>query len=118
MMIDIPLSANVECVDGLCGQSTAIVVNPVTQDVTYLVVRDDTGSSPVERLVPVDQISETTQTLIRLSCTQDELANMEPFTETHYVLDEERADYTHWTGGDVWQEPYATPEGAAYTASS
>ena len=67
-MIDIPLSAKVECVDGLCGQSTAIVVNPVTKDVTYFVVRDETGSSPVERLVPVDQISETTKTLIRLDC--------------------------------------------------
>jgi len=114
-MIDIPLSANVECVDGLCGQSTAIIVNPVTKDVTYFVVRDETGSSPVERLVPIDRISETTQTLIRLSCTQDELTNMQPFVETHYVINEDRADYTHWTGGEVWQEPYATSEGAAYT---
>lgn len=114
-MIDIPLSANVECVDGLCGQSTAIIVNPVTKDVTYFVVRDETGSSPVERLVPIDRISETTQTLVRLSCTQDELTNMQPFVETHYVINEDRADYTHWTGGEVWQEPYATTEGAAYT---
>ena len=114
-MIDIPLSANVECVDGLCGQSTAIIVNPVSKDVTYFVVRDETGSSPVERLVPIDRISETTQTLVRLSCTQDELTNMQPFVETHYVINEDRADYTHWTGGEVWQEPYATTEGAAYT---
>jgi uncharacterized membrane protein/sporulation protein YlmC with PRC-barrel domain len=115
-MIDIPLSAKVECVDGLCGVSTAVVVNPVTQDVTHFVVRDETSSSPVERLVPIDQIQDATQTLIRLRCTQAELVNMDPFTETHYILDEHRADYTHWSGGEVWQEPYATTEGAAYTA--
>jgi len=115
-MIDIPLSAKVECVDGTCGESTAIVVNPVTKDVTYFVVRDETGPSPVERLVPVDQISETTKTLIRLSCTRKELTSMEPFIERHFVLDEERADYSHWTGGAAWQEPYAEPEGAGYVA--
>jgi uncharacterized membrane protein len=115
-MKDIPLSANVECVDGVCGESTAVVVNPITRDVTHFVVLDKTSSDPVERLVPIDQIQDTTQTLIRLNCTQAELAKMDPFTETHYILDEQRADYSHWSGGEVWQEPYATTEGAAYTA--
>jgi uncharacterized membrane protein len=115
-MKDIPLSANVECLDGLCGESTAVVVNPITRDVTHFVVLDKTSADPVQRLVPIDQIQDTTQTLIRLRCTQADLAKMDPFTETHYILDEGRADYSHWSGGEVWQEPYATTEGAVYTA--
>jgi uncharacterized membrane protein len=114
--MDIPMSAKVECTDGPCGESTAIIVNPVTQEVTHFVVQDATSPAKVQRLVPVEQISKTTQATIHLRCTKAELASMEPFVETHYVLDEERADYTHWTGGDVWQEPYATPDGADYTA--
>ena len=114
-MTDIPLSANVECIDGLCGESTAIVVNPINREVTHFVVRDTTSSPPVERLVPVGQIEHTSQTLIRLRCTTQELANMQPFVETHYVPSDE-PDYSHWTGGEAWQEPYAQPEGAAYTA--
>jgi uncharacterized membrane protein len=114
--MDIPMSAKVECTDGPCGESTAIIVNPVSQEVTHFVVRDATSPGKVQRMVPVAQISKTAQATIHLRCTKAELANMEPFVETHYVLDEERADYTHWTGGDVWQEPYATPEGADYTA--
>jgi uncharacterized membrane protein/sporulation protein YlmC with PRC-barrel domain len=81
-----------------------------------LVVLDKTASDPVQRLVPIDQIQDTTQTLIHLRCTKADLAKMDPFTETHYILDEGRADYSHWSGGEVWQEPYATTEGAAYTA--
>jgi len=114
-MTDIPLSANVECIDGLCGESTAIVVNPITREVTHFVVRDTTSSPPVQRLVPVGQIEHTSQTLIRLRCTTQELANMQPFVETHYVPSDE-PDYSHWTGGEAWQEPYAQPEGASYTA--
>jgi uncharacterized membrane protein len=114
--MDIPVSARVECTDGLGGESTAIIVNPVTRELTHFVVQDASSPSKVQRMVPVDQISETTETTIRLSCTRDELSKMEPFVETHYIIDEERADYTHWTGGEVWQEPYATTEGADYVA--
>lgn len=115
-MMDIPMSANVECTDGLGGESTSVIVNPVTKELTHFVVQDASSPSKAERLVPVDQISKTTQTTIYLRCTKDELSKMEPFVETHYVIDEERADYSHWTGGEVWQEPYATAEGADYVA--
>jgi hypothetical protein len=39
-MTDIPIKAKVECNDGPCGQSTNVIVNPVSHKVTHLVVHD------------------------------------------------------------------------------
>jgi sporulation protein YlmC with PRC-barrel domain len=84
---DIPLNANVECTDGPCGRSVCVIINPVTQQVTHIVVKER-GLRHTERLLAVDQIAETTPHLIRLHCTRDELAKMEPFIETRYVRGE------------------------------
>ena len=83
-MIDIPVNANVECTDGLCGRSTYVIINPTIKQVTHFVVKEK-GFRPTERLVSVDRIVETTPDLIRLRCTKDELATLEPFVETHYI---------------------------------
>lgn len=82
--MDIPLNAEVHCADGPCGRSTYMVINPATQQVTHLVVKEK-RSPHTERLVPVDQVVETTPYLIRLRCTGNELAEMQPFIETEYI---------------------------------
>jgi len=86
-MTDIPLNADVECADGSVGKSTYVIINPTTQQMTHLVVKEK-GFHHTERVVPVDWVVETTHDLIRLRCTKDELAKMEPFIETHYILEE------------------------------
>ncbi len=37
--LQVPIGAAVSCADGLCGISTHLLVNPVAQKVTHLVVR-------------------------------------------------------------------------------
>jgi len=81
---DIPLDANVECTDGLSGRSTYVIVNPIAQQVTHFVVKEKKRPH-TERLVSLDKIEETTPNLIRLRCTKNELAKMDPFVETHYI---------------------------------
>ena len=83
-MIDIPLNADVECSDGPGGKSTYVIVNPTTQQMTHFVVKEK-GLHPTERLVSVDWVVETTHDLIRLRCTRDELAVMEPFIENGFI---------------------------------
>ena len=78
--MDIPVDARVECIDGPCGQSTALIVNRVTRKVTHLVVR---GRYSQEFLVPVSQVESTSRDLIRLRCISDELNRMKPFVENH-----------------------------------
>ena len=40
-MIHIPLNASVSCLDGPGGESTQIIINPTTQKISYVVVREE-----------------------------------------------------------------------------
>ena len=51
--MDIPLNAQVECVDGVCGRSVYVLLNPVIDQVTHLVVKEDSFPN-AEYIVPVD----------------------------------------------------------------
>jgi sporulation protein YlmC with PRC-barrel domain len=83
--MDIPINAEVRCADGPCGRSTCIVIGPKAQRVTHLVVRR--GLLDVdERLVPIDQVLETTPKSIQLRCTLAELDGMDRFIEREYVM--------------------------------
>lgn len=82
--MDFPLDAEVNCVDGPCGQSTTIIVDPTTEKVTHIAVRDP-DRSHTEYLVPLDQVDSTTTESIQLRCTREELAQMEQFIETEFV---------------------------------
>ncbi len=82
--MDIPINVTVECIDGPGGHSTAIILNPITDQVTHLVVREP-GLFGIERLVPVDLVEESTPQLVRLRCTMDELATMQAFIATEFL---------------------------------
>jgi uncharacterized membrane protein len=104
----VPLYAKAECTDGTFGESVTVVVNPVSGKVTHLVVQHPRIPAPAQRLVPMDQVFETTPDLVRLRCTQEELAQMPPFIETHYVETEAIQEYpTAFYGGDpTWESHY------------
>jgi hypothetical protein len=57
--MEIPLQAQVECTNGICGRSVYVLINPV-----------------------VDKIIANT---IQLRCVKAELEKMEPFIETTFV---------------------------------
>ncbi len=84
-MMDVPAYAKVECADGPCGESSTIILNPTTREVSHFVVQDRTFPDRDQRLVPVDQVVETSRTLIRLRCTKAELAGMDHFLDSHYA---------------------------------
>ena len=65
---DIPLGKDVYCIDGLTGQSSHLIVNPLNRRVTHLVVRQNHFPHS-DHLVPMELVAETTRSLIRLSCT-------------------------------------------------
>lgn len=80
------VDAKIECADGPCGRCLTLIVDRETRQVTHLVVEDESlPDQPHPRLVPVDRVAEADKDLIRLSCTRDELAQMEPFIQTRYL---------------------------------
>lgn len=82
--MNIPLNTVVECLDGLCGRSTRLIVSPKTQQVTHFVVK--LNQPPyTEVVVPERLILEILHNLIRVRCTQSELKMLDPFIETNYI---------------------------------
>jgi sporulation protein YlmC with PRC-barrel domain len=87
-MMDIPINAKVLCANGsTCGHTTYVVLNPVTERMTHVVVKRGVWPHD-ERLVPIELVTESAQDHVRLSCSQDDLAEMDTFIETEFVESE------------------------------
>ncbi len=82
--MDIPIDVEVFCTDGPGGHSSAIVLNPVTKEVTHFAVRTK-GFLSDEYLVPVAFIAESTPERVSLTCSRAELAQCQPFEKTVFV---------------------------------
>lgn len=83
-MIDLPTNAEVNCSDGGAGFVTYIVSNPINRQMTHLVVKSDMPPFQ-EFLVPIEQVEETTSSLIKLKCTQEDFLQMELFKYEEYL---------------------------------
>lgn len=106
-MIEIPMDANVECSDGHAGRSSHVIIDPVKRTVTHFVVTDDEPMAPNSWLVPIDRAVATGHESIKLDCTLEELATMEPFLEVEFLKhDSSEADYP---ADAVYLSPYVTP---------
>jgi uncharacterized membrane protein len=114
-MIDIPIEANVQCVDGPCGKSVAVIVNPANRVVTHFVVQDKSFQDAEQRMVSMDEVVETSSELIRLRCTKEQVANMEHFVKLRFI-EEQWDEPAYWAAaGDMYYaEPYATPAMPVY----
>jgi sporulation protein YlmC with PRC-barrel domain len=102
--MDMPLNVQVYCVDGLCGQSKEVVMDPKTEEVTHLVVKEN-HSPHTELLVPVDLVTETTPHEIRLRCAKAELADLQPSIKVEFI--EENIPYYI---PDLYLMPIEVPE--------
>jgi sporulation protein YlmC with PRC-barrel domain len=105
----IPVDAEVRCTDGACGRSTYVVINPVTEQVTHVVVK---GAAPpqTEYLVPVDYVASATADQIQLKCTRDELEHLDPFVQTEYIEEKMPTYVTEGGSASFYYLPYAEPE--------
>jgi sporulation protein YlmC with PRC-barrel domain len=82
--MDLPLNVDVHCLDGRCGRSTYIIINPATDQVTHLIVREQ-WPSRTERMVPVELIAITTRDIVVLNQTRAEFTSLDPFNQTDFV---------------------------------
>jgi len=103
--MEIPLNAQVECLDGICGRSVYVLIDPVVDQVTHLVVK--MGSSPnTEYIVPVDFITETIVDTIRLRCDKATLEKMPLFVKTSYIIEKVPDRNLRYPGGMYGMESY------------
>ncbi len=77
------IGAEADCSDGVCGEVTRVVVNPVTRTVTHLVV-EPKHRVGLARLVPLDLVNDSAGE-IRLRCTTEQFEELDPAEETQFV---------------------------------
>jgi sporulation protein YlmC with PRC-barrel domain len=117
--MEIPLQAQVECTDGFCGHSVYVLIDPVVDQVTHLVV-SETSSPHTEYIVPVNAVSATVADTIQLRCSKAELEKMAPFIQTQFV--QQQTPYVNPDAGGAYGIgtysfwPYVSSEGTGYVA--
>ena len=116
--MEIPLNAQVECTDGIFGRSVYVLINPVIDQMTHLIVKED-ASPNTEYIVPVDIVTETIADTIRLHCSKADLEKMDPFIKTTVI--ENRApnrSFVYMGGiygmGSDYFMPYVTSDSVIY----
>jgi sporulation protein YlmC with PRC-barrel domain len=79
----VTIGAEVSCTDGVAGEVTRVVVDPIARAVTHLVV-EPKGRQGLGRLVPLDLIDGTGGE-IRLRCTVAEFERLDSAEETQFL---------------------------------
>jgi sporulation protein YlmC with PRC-barrel domain len=80
------IGANVSCTDGACGEVSRLIVDPIADTVTHLVVEPKHRRGH-GRLVPVS-LADTSTGQIRLRCTKAEFEKLDPAEETRQLPEE------------------------------
>ncbi|MFZ2097947.1 MAG: PRC-barrel domain-containing protein [Anaerolineales bacterium] len=88
--MEIPLNAQVECTDGVFGRSVFVLINPVFDELTHLVVKENASSS--EYIVPLEFVSDSSDDKVTLRCSKAQLRMMDPFINKEYI--ENKVPYT------------------------
>ena len=99
------LKSKVHCVDGECGEVTRVVVDPLSCEVSHIVVGGN-GVGVLERQIPMAQVLTVTDDVVRLRASSGELAQFPSLKRDEYVTIDEveiahLEDHLHVEPGEV-----------------
>ena len=101
-IVQFTIGAKASCTDGTCGEVTRVIVDPIAEAVTHLVV-DPEHRRGRGKLVPL-RLVDATAGQVRLRCTKAEFEKLEPAEETQFVPGD--AGYADYGPGQVGYWPY------------
>jgi uncharacterized protein YwbE len=104
--MDIPLGVQVHCTDGRCGRSSYVILNPATEQLTHIVVRER-GRTKIERMVPIGFVANTAAEVILLRCTKEEFGELDRFRSMDFIYTEIPQYATDPKLTAIW--PYVVP---------
>lgn len=104
--MDIPLNVDVHCSDGRCGRSSFIIINPMNDEITHVVVKEK-APSQVERMVPRRWIVASTSEVIVLNRSLNDFLKLEVFSKTDFIYTDLPHHATDPKLTLLW--PYAVP---------
>ena len=82
--MDIPINAKVYCQDKLCGYAQGVLLNPIEDIVTHIVVKESKNSH-AERLVPIEMVDASLADNIHLKLDTSMLQNLPPLYDVQYI---------------------------------
>jgi sporulation protein YlmC with PRC-barrel domain len=95
------IGADVTCTDGNCGAVSKVVVDPVSQTVTHLLV-EPKHRAGLGRLVPLDLVDASADE-VRLRCTMAEFESLPVAEEIEFLPG---SGYAGYTAGQSMSWPY------------
>ena len=104
--MDISINARVSCVDGECGKTTYVILKPASEEITHLVVNNQSFPE-IEYLVSIDHVTESTSDQVQLNCSREDLSKMPIFDKLEYVP----AIMSGFSGSPYSMWPYSAPVG-------
>jgi sporulation protein YlmC with PRC-barrel domain len=96
------IGTEVSCSDGVCGEVSRVVVDPIARAVTHLVV-EPKHRQGLGRLVPLDLVDAAAGE-ITLHCTSAAFGELPPAEETQFLPGS--AGYAEYGPGEVHAWPY------------
>lgn len=109
--MEISLNAKVVCTDGEYGSSVYVLINPILEEVTHLVVKADSSPNK-ETIVPMCAVSANVAGQIQLTCSKAELELMDEFVKTRFVKSRlpDYGGYRGYESGAYFYFPYVKSE--------
>jgi sporulation protein YlmC with PRC-barrel domain len=91
------------CADGLCGEVTQVVVDPIAGTVTDLIV-EPKHRQGLGRLIPLDLVSGASAAGVQLTCTLAEFEELEHAEETQFLPGS--GGHADYRAGEALSQPY------------
>ncbi len=82
--MDIPIDAKIVCQDGDCGHICCVIINPVTDELTYVVVEEDNDPNK-KHIVPVKLLQMKKPDILQISCSKEAFLKMDDFIEHRFI---------------------------------
>ena len=98
------IGSDAHCTDGICGVLSRVVIDPVAETVTHVVV-EPKHQNDAGRLVALTLLDSTSDE-IRLRCTIAEYDKLDRAEETHFLPDDEYASFGAYGPGQAYIWPY------------
>jgi sporulation protein YlmC with PRC-barrel domain len=96
------IGINARCTDGVCGDVSRVVVDPIAQSVTHLVI-EPKHRRGLGRLVPLDLVDAATDQ-VRLRCTISDFERLDVAEETQFLPGS--VGYASYGPGQTLSWPY------------
>jgi len=98
------IGAEASCSDGTVGKVSRVIVDPLAEEVTHLVIEPERRRD-VGRLVPLDLI-DVTAGQVRLRCTKAEFDKLDPAEERQFIPSTSGYEGYGYGPGQVGYWPY------------